>query len=98
MVDTDNPTMDQLIALPYLDMVVRETMRLHAPVPATSKLAMRDDVLPLSAPIMDCKGRIHHSIRYVNVPNFLHLFHPFREYLKQGEEGQYGPDSDCSYK
>ena len=69
IIETDNPTMDQLIALPYLDMVVRETMRLHAPVPATSKLAMKDDILPLSEPVTDRKGRIHHSIRYVNVRN-----------------------------
>jgi cytochrome P450 len=67
-VDTDNPTMDQLVALPYLDMVVRETMRLHPPVPVISKLAMKDDVLPLSAPIMDRKGRIHDTIRYVPAP------------------------------
>ena len=64
-VDTDNPTMDQLIALPYLDMVVREVMRLHAPVPATSKQAMKDDIIPLSKPVVDRKGRIHHNIRHV---------------------------------
>ena len=64
-VDTDNPTMDQLLALPYLDMVVREAMRLHPPVPATSKRAMKDDILPLGKPIVDCKGKTHYSIRYV---------------------------------
>jgi cytochrome P450 len=72
-VDTDNPTMDQLIALPYLDMVVRETMRLHAPVPATSKLAMKDDILPLSNPVVDQKGRVHYSIRYVNFQTPINL-------------------------
>jgi hypothetical protein len=34
-VSTDNPTMDELNALVYLDCVVHETLRLHAPVPAT---------------------------------------------------------------
>lgn len=57
-VDTDNPTMDQLNALPYLDMVVRETMRIHCPVPSTIRIAVKDDVLPLSKPVMDTKGRV----------------------------------------
>jgi hypothetical protein len=34
-VSTDNPTMDQLNELPYLDCVVRETLRIHAPVPSS---------------------------------------------------------------
>jgi hypothetical protein len=34
-VDNENPSMDDLNALPYLDCVVRETMRAHAPVVAT---------------------------------------------------------------
>ncbi|KAF8968276.1 cytochrome P450 [Flammula alnicola] len=55
-VGTDNPTMDELNALPYLDAVVRETLRVHAPVPATSRVAVQDDILPLSKPIMDKYG------------------------------------------
>ncbi|RDB19459.1 hypothetical protein Hypma_013686 [Hypsizygus marmoreus] len=62
-VDTDTPTMDQLNALPYLDMVVRETLRFHAPVPATIRIAMKDDVLPLNTPFLDRKGRVHDAIR-----------------------------------
>ncbi|KAJ7912531.1 cytochrome P450 [Mycena leptocephala] len=38
-VSTDNPTMDQLNELPYLDCVVRETLRVHAPVPSTMRIA-----------------------------------------------------------
>jgi hypothetical protein len=34
-VNTENPTMDELNALQYLDFVVRETLRLHAPVTQT---------------------------------------------------------------
>ncbi|CAK5263997.1 unnamed protein product [Mycena citricolor] len=34
-VSTDNPTMDELNALPYLECVVRETLRVHCPVAAT---------------------------------------------------------------
>ncbi|KAL4261304.1 Cytochrome P450 superfamily protein [Pleurotus pulmonarius] len=61
-VPTDTPTMDELNALPYLDAVVRETMRVHAPVPSTVRVAVADDVLPLSVPLTDLKGDIHQSV------------------------------------
>ncbi|KAF9265908.1 cytochrome P450 [Marasmius fiardii PR-910] len=50
-VSTDTPTMDELNSLPYLDAVVRETLRLHAPVPTTTRMAVRDTVLPLNEPV-----------------------------------------------
>ncbi|KAF8061716.1 cytochrome P450 [Lyophyllum atratum] len=62
-VDTDNPTMDELNALPYLDMVVRETMRIHAPVASTIRAAVTDDILPLNKPFTDRKGVVHDTIR-----------------------------------
>ncbi|KAF7358136.1 hypothetical protein MVEN_00861700 [Mycena venus] len=68
---TDNPTMDELHSLPYLEHVVRETMRLHAPVVATQRMAMKDDVLPLSKPYIDREGRAHDSLppeRWENIP------------------------------
>jgi len=43
---TDDPTMDELKALPYLDMVVRESLRLYSPVPVTGRIAIKDTVLP----------------------------------------------------
>jgi cytochrome P450 len=64
-VSTDNPTMDELNSLPYLDAVVRETLRVHAPVPTTMRVAKRDDVVPLSEPYTDKKGRKHHTITCV---------------------------------
>ena len=60
---TDNPTMDELNALPYLDAVVRETMRVHAPVPSSIRIATRDDVIPLSTPYVDVHGQVHDAVR-----------------------------------
>ncbi|KAK7012408.1 cytochrome P450 [Favolaschia claudopus] len=59
---TDNPTMDELNALPYLEQVVRETMRVHAPAVFTQRMAMADDVLPLSKPYVDKNGKSHDSL------------------------------------
>lgn len=42
---------DALVALPYLEAVCRETLRLYAPVPFVSRQARRDALLPLSAPL-----------------------------------------------
>ncbi|KAG6909598.1 hypothetical protein DXG01_016637 [Tephrocybe rancida] len=62
-IDTDNPTMDQLNGLPYLDMVVRETLRVHTPVPSTIRTAVKDDILPLGQSITDRKGVVHDTIK-----------------------------------
>ncbi|KAF7304212.1 hypothetical protein MIND_00653400 [Mycena indigotica] len=61
-VDTDHPTLDELNALPYLEQVVRETLRAHSPVTAMQRKAMYDDALPLSKPIVDREGREHWSL------------------------------------
>lgn len=44
---TEDPTMDELKSLPYLDMVVRESLRLHAPVFVSRRVAVKDTVLPM---------------------------------------------------
>ena len=44
---TDDPTMDELKALPYLDMVVRESLRLYPPVFVSRRVATRDTTLPM---------------------------------------------------
>ena len=62
-VETDNPTMDELNALPYLDMVVHETLRLHAPVPTTMRMVTQDDVIPVGAPFTDRNGEVQDSIK-----------------------------------
>ncbi|KAF4578374.1 hypothetical protein EYR36_000181 [Pleurotus pulmonarius] len=70
---TDTPSMEELSALPYLDAVIRETMRLYTPLPSTTRVAHADDVLPLSSPLTDLKGNVHRSIvlkkgQWVSIP------------------------------
>jgi len=62
-VSTDNPTMDDLNGLPYLDAVVRETLRLYSPVSIVARTAGKDDFIPLSKPFTDRKGNVRHEIR-----------------------------------
>ncbi|TFK35548.1 cytochrome P450 [Crucibulum laeve] len=62
-VSTDLPTMDELNALPYLDAVVREALRVHAPVPFTMREAMKDDIVPLETPFVGLNGITHNEVR-----------------------------------
>jgi hypothetical protein len=59
------PTTDQLNALPYLEGVVREVLRLYAPVSSTHRIASDDAVIPLQKPFKDSRGIMQSSIRYV---------------------------------
>ncbi|KZP25792.1 cytochrome P450 [Athelia psychrophila] len=55
-----DPTYDQLNSansLPYLDAVVHETLRLHAPLWFTTRVSTVDDIIPLSAPIKTINGQ-----------------------------------------
>lgn len=66
-VPTDTPTMDELMALPYLDMVVRETLRLHPPVPLTIRTSGKEQVIPVDEPFVDRFGNIQNQIRSVTL-------------------------------
>ncbi|SJL04811.1 uncharacterized protein ARMOST_08182 [Armillaria ostoyae] len=59
---TDTPTVDEMNALPYLDWVIRETLRVNPPVPSLARVAGKDDVIPLRQPFKDTRGRLHDSI------------------------------------
>ncbi|KAF5360568.1 hypothetical protein D9756_005062 [Leucocoprinus leucothites] len=51
-------TYDQLVFLPYLDAVCRETLRVYPPINlAPMRTAQKDMVLPLSKPIQDSAGK-----------------------------------------
>ncbi|KAJ7485931.1 cytochrome P450 [Mycena latifolia] len=72
-VEMESPSMEDLNNLPYLDCVVRETLRVNAPVTATSRIALCDDIIPLSTPFTDKNGTVHEALRIrkgdmVNIP------------------------------
>ena len=62
-IPNDNPTMDDLNGLTYMDAVVRETLRLYPPVPSALREAVKDDCIPLSKPFTDKKGIVRNEIR-----------------------------------
>ena len=45
--NTDSPTTDDLKALKYLDMVVREALSLWSPISSSKRVAVKDVLLPL---------------------------------------------------
>ncbi|CDO75989.1 hypothetical protein BN946_scf184922.g2 [Trametes cinnabarina] len=60
---SDSPTMEELSSLPYLDMVVREALRVHSPVALRMREARRDDVIPVSEPFVNRHGKVQTEIR-----------------------------------
>ncbi|KAH9941101.1 cytochrome P450 [Epithele typhae] len=57
---------DDLVKLPYLDAVCRETLRVFAPVVLSQRVAIQDTVLPFSAPVRTRDG--HAEIAELAVP------------------------------
>ncbi|KAI1788589.1 cytochrome P450 [Ganoderma leucocontextum] len=62
---------DELCALPYLDAICRETLRLHAPVSINARQAKVDTVIPLSEPVRCTDGTL---ITEVAVPKGTTIF------------------------
>ncbi|KAM5545439.1 hypothetical protein V8D89_000477 [Ganoderma adspersum] len=59
--DSDIPY-DDLIKLPYLDAVCRETLRLYAPISYAPRVAVKDTVIPLATPIRGRDGTIMNQL------------------------------------
>ncbi|KAI9568323.1 cytochrome P450 [Boletus coccyginus] len=60
----DSPTLDEDISkLEYLDWVVRETLRFHAPVTWTMRVAAEDDEIPVQQPFQDKYGQLNATIK-----------------------------------
>ncbi|KAL1727766.1 cytochrome P450 [Schizophyllum commune] len=49
-------------AMPYLDAVVKETLRFHGVVPQIAKEAAVDDVVPLHTPVLGANGELIHEV------------------------------------
>ena len=77
IVSIDNPTMDDLNGLPYLDAVVRETLRLHPALSIVLRAAGKDDCIPLDTPFKDREGMLHNEIRFAFSSSFMLLYSKF---------------------
>ncbi|QRV95565.1 cytochrome P450 family protein [Ceratobasidium sp. AG-Ba] len=54
----DDVNHDGLLELPYLDAVVRETLRLYSPVTQTPRMSQRDTIIPLQYPVQTANGQV----------------------------------------
>ncbi|KAI9440829.1 cytochrome P450 [Lactarius indigo] len=81
-------THDQLVSLPFLEAVCRETLRLYPPGSGVMRTARNDVVLPLSSPIHDVDGREMHEIF---VPKNTNLF--IQIYNLNRDPSIWGPDA-----
>jgi hypothetical protein len=50
--------------LPYLEAVVRETLRFHPPIEFTARVAECDDMIPVSEPFEGADGVMRDHIQY----------------------------------
>jgi cytochrome P450 len=57
---------DELVSLPYMDAIIRETLRLYPPGPLVQRMAKEDSILPLSTPVKALDGR---ELREIPVPS-----------------------------
>jgi cytochrome P450 len=65
--DSMEPTVEALNALPYLEAIVRETLRFHPPIDLTARVAEGDDVIPLNHEYIGKDGKPRKHIEWVLV-------------------------------
>ncbi|CAE6533898.1 unnamed protein product [Rhizoctonia solani] len=80
---------DELNALPFLDALCRETIRLYAPVPFMEREALRDWVVPLRYPI---KGKDGSEITEIHVKKGTRIYVSLKEANRCKET--WGEDAD----
>ncbi|KAI0692278.1 cytochrome P450 [Cytidiella melzeri] len=93
-VPTENPTMAELHALPYLGMFVKEVLRYHSIVPQSTRVATKDDIIPCSTPYTDRHGvqRNHIHIQkgdMVMIP--IHALDRYKPYWGE-DAGEFKPE------
>ncbi|KAG8821238.1 hypothetical protein FRC19_008097 [Serendipita sp. 401] len=64
-------TIESLNALPFLEAVVRETLRYHPPVEMSARVAEGDDIIPLDKPYMDRDGNLRDHIEVKKGDHFI---------------------------
>ncbi|KAG9000292.1 hypothetical protein FRB94_005554 [Tulasnella sp. JGI-2019a] len=71
----DSPSMVELNAMPFLNNVVKEILRLRPPVPNIRRTARSDTMIPLAQPIVDKNGKQVNEIFARRGDNFMiHIF------------------------
>lgn len=88
-IGTDAPTLEMLNALPYLDQVVRETLRLHIFVPFSTREALKDDVIPLGRAV---RGQGGETITQIQIKEGDEVTVPI--WLVNRSKAIWGPDAD----
>ncbi|KAJ7275579.1 cytochrome P450 [Mycena haematopus] len=66
---------DAIDALPYLDAVLRETLRVSPSVHGTVRVATANDLIPVSSPVVLRNGKIIHENEYIRIKkgSFVHI-------------------------
>ncbi|KIM28539.1 hypothetical protein M408DRAFT_23591 [Serendipita vermifera MAFF 305830] len=82
-------TIESLNALPYLEAVVRETLRYHSPVGWIEREAEEDDVIPLDHEFIGRDGKARKHIRVKKGDNFI-----IPTGIMNRSQDVWGPDAD----
>ncbi|KAF9559811.1 cytochrome P450 [Agrocybe pediades] len=79
---------DELLALPYLDAVCRETLRLHSPPSGVMRMSREETILPLSTPIKGVDGS---ELTEIVVPKNTNIYISILSYNRNPD--LWGPDA-----
>ncbi|KAF8732509.1 Cytochrome P450, partial [Rhizoctonia solani] len=85
----DTLSFDELNALPYLDALCREVLRLYPPAPYTERIALKDWVVPLKYPV---KGKDGNPINEIHVLKGTKIYLALKEANRSKET--WGDDAD----